>query len=101
MAPYGRTKAFVDRVRQDTRLGQVFCKSYLSAQTCSFTSDTIFVAYSTQLERIPQRCAWLLEGEFSDIRIVHDRETTERCNRELDSMGITWEAPKPRKKKHS
>ena len=98
ISPYGRTKEFVDRVRQDTRLGQNFVRSYLSDQTCDFTDNTIFVAYSTQAERIPQRCSWLMR-EFSDIKIIHDRQTTERCNRDQDAMGNTWKPPETKRRR--
>lgn len=89
LQPYGATKAFVDRVREHPHLGQPFVRSYLSDLACDFTDDTILVAYSMQVERIRQRCADLLR-EFPGVRIVQDRQTTERCNRDQDAMGNTF-----------
>lgn len=96
--PRGATKAFVDRVREHPHLGQQFVRSYLTDMTCDFTEDTIFVAYSMQAERIPQRCAGILQ-DFPGLKIVHDRATTERCNRDQDAMGNTWKPPEQNKRR--
>lgn len=92
LQPRGQTKAFVDRVREHPHLGHPFVRSYLSDMTCDFTEDAIFVAYSTQVERIRQRCADLLR-EFPGVKIIHDRQTNERCNRDQDAMGNTFTPP--------
>lgn len=89
MHPTGRVREFIERVRAHPHLGQPFVKSYLSDLTCDFSANTIFVAYSTQAERIPQRCAEILR-DFPGLKIVHDRLTTERCNRDQDAMGNTY-----------